>query len=44
MDVLVMTDEPALRKARLACLSRLRDAILQIADIAEIAPEEAPSG
>jgi glycyl-tRNA synthetase beta chain len=43
-DVMVMTDDPTLRDARLNLLSRLRDAILQIADIAEIAPEETSSG
>jgi glycyl-tRNA synthetase beta chain len=43
-DVMVMTDDRTLRDARLNLLSRLRDAILQIADIAEIAPEETPSG
>lgn len=39
-DVLVMADDPALRKARLALLTELRMRILNIADIAEIAPEE----
>ncbi len=39
-DVLVMADDPALRKARLALLTELRTTILSIADIAEIAPTE----
>ena len=40
-DVLVMADDAALREARLAVLTRLRDHVLdQIGDIAEIAPEE----
>ena len=41
VDVLVMADDPALRKARLALVASLRDTILDIADIAEIAPESA---
>ena len=40
IDVMVMTDDPVLREARLMLLSRLRNRILEIADIAEIAPEE----
>ena len=43
VDVLVMSDDPALRKARLALLASLRDTILDIADIAEIAPDSAQS-
>jgi glycyl-tRNA synthetase beta chain len=39
LDVLVMTDDVGLREARLALLTSLRDTILDIADIAEIAPE-----
>jgi len=39
-DVLVMADEPELRKARLALLAELRRTVLDIADIAEIAPDE----
>lgn len=39
VDVLVMAEEPALRQARLALVASLRDTILNIADIAEIAPE-----
>jgi glycyl-tRNA synthetase beta chain len=40
VDVLVMTDDAALRGARLALLTELRRTILNIADIAEIAPDE----
>jgi glycyl-tRNA synthetase beta chain len=40
-DVMVMADDPALREARLTLLATLRDALLRIADIAQIAPEEA---
>jgi glycyl-tRNA synthetase beta chain len=40
-DVLVMTDDPKLREARLALLATLRRTILSIADIAEVAPETA---
>jgi glycyl-tRNA synthetase beta chain len=43
-DVLVMADDPALRQARLTLLSTMRNAILQIADIAAIAPEENKQG
>jgi glycyl-tRNA synthetase beta chain len=43
IDVLVMTEDDALREARLTLLSILRDKILTIADIAEIAPEEKQS-
>jgi glycyl-tRNA synthetase beta chain len=38
--VLVMADDPGIRSARLALLTALRRTILNIADIAEIAPEE----
>jgi glycyl-tRNA synthetase beta chain len=38
-DVLVMADEPSLRKARLSLVGRLRDHILEIADISEIVTE-----
>jgi glycyl-tRNA synthetase beta chain len=41
VDVLVMAEDPAVRQARLALLTALRRTILNIADIAEIAPEEA---
>jgi glycyl-tRNA synthetase beta chain len=40
VDVLVMAKDPAVRSARLALLTTLRRTILNIADIAEIAPEE----
>ena len=43
-DVLVMADDPDLRQARLTLLSTMRNAILQIADIAAIAPEENKQG
>ena len=40
-DVLVMSDDPQLRDARLALVARLREAVLKyIGDIAEIAPDE----
>jgi glycyl-tRNA synthetase beta chain len=38
-DVLVMADDPPLREARLSLVGRLRDLILDIADISEIVPE-----
>jgi glycyl-tRNA synthetase beta chain len=44
VDVLLMTDDEPLRRARLTLLGTLRDTILNIADIAEIAPDVAPSG
>jgi glycyl-tRNA synthetase beta chain len=41
-DVLVMAEDPQLRRARLALLTHLRSAVLRnIGDISEIAPEEA---
>ncbi|MGE5245837.1 MAG: glycine--tRNA ligase subunit beta [Betaproteobacteria bacterium] len=40
VEVLVMTEDPDLREARLTLLATLKKTILQIADIAEIAPEE----
>jgi glycyl-tRNA synthetase beta chain len=39
-DVLVMTDDLQLRKARLSLLTMLRETITQIADISEMAAEE----
>jgi glycyl-tRNA synthetase beta chain len=39
-DVLVMTDDMQLRKARLSLLTMLRETITQIADISEMAAEE----
>ena len=41
-EVLVMSPEPGLREARLALLADLRRTVLNIADIAEVAPEEHP--
>jgi len=38
-DVLVMAEEPALRAARLGLVARLRDLILDIADISEMAAD-----
>jgi glycyl-tRNA synthetase beta chain len=40
VDVLVMAEDRDVREARLALLSALRRTILNLADIAEIAPEE----
>jgi glycyl-tRNA synthetase beta chain len=40
VEVLVMTDDPQLRTARLTLLSTLKAAILHIADIAEVAADE----
>jgi len=37
-DVLVMADDPGARRARLQLMANLRDLVLQIADISEIAP------
>ena len=39
-DVMVMTDDPKLRDARLRLLRRLEGLILQLADVSEIVPEE----
>jgi len=39
-DVLVMAEDPQLRKDRLSLLTMLRDAITQIADISEMAADE----
>jgi len=39
-DVLVMAEDPSVRQARLALLTFLRRTILNIADIAEVAPEQ----
>ena len=38
-DVLVMAEDEKLRTARLALVAHLRDVIVDIADISEIAPE-----
>jgi glycyl-tRNA synthetase beta chain len=40
-DVMVMTDDPAVRRARLQLMANLRDLVLQLADISEIAADEA---
>jgi len=40
VDVLVMADDPVLKEARLTLLTTLRRTILNIADIAAVAPEE----
>jgi glycyl-tRNA synthetase beta chain len=39
-DVMVMTDDPKLRDARLRLLRRLEGLILELADVSEIVPEE----
>jgi glycyl-tRNA synthetase beta chain len=44
VDVLVMADDPALRRARLSLMAHLRDMVLSIADISEIVSEEGKSG
>src|SRR5207249_5020454 len=41
VDVLVMAEDRSMREARLALLTALRRTIMNIADIAEIAPEQA---
>ena len=38
-DVLVMADEPSVRRARLQLMANLRDLVLQLADISEIAAD-----
>ena len=43
-DVLVMAEDPVLREARLTLLGVLRNSILDIADISELAPEDVKSG
>jgi glycyl-tRNA synthetase beta chain len=40
-DVLVMAEDEKLRQARLTLVATLRDLILDIADLSEIAPETA---
>jgi glycyl-tRNA synthetase beta chain len=40
-DVLVMAEDPTVRQARLALLTFLRRTIMNIADIAEVAPDQA---
>ena len=36
-DVMVMADDPAIRRARLQLMANLRDLVLSLADISEIA-------
>ena len=43
VDVLVMVDDPELRRARLSIMAHLRNLVLSIADISEIVSEEARS-
>jgi glycyl-tRNA synthetase beta chain len=43
VDVLVMVDDPELRRARLSLMAHLRDLVLSIADISEMVAEEARS-
>jgi glycyl-tRNA synthetase beta chain len=38
-DVMVMTDEPGLREARLRLLRRLESLILQLAAVSELVPQ-----
>jgi glycyl-tRNA synthetase beta subunit len=41
VDVLVMADDPRVRRARLTLLSTLKDLVLRAAgDISEVAPEQ----
>jgi glycyl-tRNA synthetase beta chain len=43
VDVLVMVDDPELRRARLSLMAHLRDLVLSIADVSEMVSEEARS-
>ena len=43
IEVLVMAEDVNLRKARLSLMAQLRDLVLAIADISELAPEQALS-
>jgi glycyl-tRNA synthetase beta chain len=40
-EVMVMAEEPSVRRARLQLMAKLRDLVLRIADISEIASESA---
>jgi glycyl-tRNA synthetase beta chain len=40
VDVLVMADDPGLRRSRLSLMAHLRDVVLDIADVSEIVTEE----
>jgi len=42
VDVLVMADDPTLRRARLSLMSHLRDAVRNIADLSEVVADEKP--
>jgi glycyl-tRNA synthetase beta chain len=41
IDVLVMAEEPALRRARLSLMAHLRDVVLDIADVSELVADAA---
>jgi glycyl-tRNA synthetase beta chain len=41
VEVLVMVDEPQLRRARLSLMAHLRDMVLEIADVSELAADQA---
>ena len=41
VDVLVMADDADLRRARLSLMAHLRDVVLGIADVSELAGEQA---
>ena len=43
VDVLVMTDDVEVRRARLSLVAHLRDVVLDIADVSELAKEPQPS-
>ena len=43
VDVLVMTDDVEVRRARLSLMAHLRDVVLDIADVSELAREPQPS-
>jgi glycyl-tRNA synthetase beta chain len=40
VEVLVMADDASVRKARLSLMAHLRDVVLDIADVSELAPEQ----
>ena len=44
VDVLVMTDDAAVRHSRLSLMAHLRDVVLDIADVSEIVAEDRPPG
>jgi glycyl-tRNA synthetase beta chain len=41
VDVLVMADDPQVRKARLSVMAHVRDVVLGIADVSELAADQA---